>query len=74
MERLLQNNLKHVSIPKESNNNFDTSSPGPTRATIAINKPQLNPVHFVDTYDHINNMYNTNNDTHLVNEYEEQII
>ena len=59
-EHLLQNNHKHVSRPKDINNNFDTSSLGITKATHVCNKRKLSSIRFDEIYDHINPMENTN--------------
>ena len=60
IEQLLQNNHKHGSIPKDFNNNTDTSKSAPSKAIISGHKPKLNSVRFEDSCDHINHVYNTN--------------
>ena len=61
------NNNNHGSIPKYFNNNIETSSSGPPKATFAHHKPKVNSVWFVDPYDLINTMDNTNDEIHFVN-------
>ena len=58
---------------KYVNKNIDTSISAPRKATLARNKRKLNSVQFVDPYDHVNLMENTNDDTHLVDSNEKHI-
>ena len=57
-------NIDHnqkTSIKKNTYNNI-----GSPQATISCLHSKVNSVHFEDPYDHINPMYNTNEDTHLI--------
>ena len=67
IEQLLQNNHKDGSIPKDLNNNIDTSNSDPTKAKTACNKPKVKSVHFICQYDQINPMGSNNDGTQLVN-------
>ena len=66
IEQLLQNNHKDGSIPKDLNNNIDTSNSDPTKAKTACNKPKVKSVHFEDQYYHINPLDKTNYYTRLI--------
>ena len=66
IEQLHQNNNKNGLRPKESKKNIDTSRLAPPKATIYCHKPKVNSVRFEDPCDHINNMDNANDDTHLI--------
>ena len=70
-ERLLWNNLRHVSRIKYFNNNIDTSSLGPPKATIYFHIPKVKSVLFEDQYDHINPRDNDNDDTQLFDTHKE---
>ena len=47
-EQLLQSNHEDGSKHKDFNNNIDTSSSDPPKATIALHKPKVNSVRFED--------------------------
>ena len=72
-EKLLENNHKNVSRPKDFNKNTDKSNTDPPRATIARHRPKVNSVCFEDPYNHINPMENTHEDTHLIDTQEQDI-
>ena len=55
--------------PKTSTKN-DTSIPYPPKATISRHQPKVNSVSFEYPYNQINNMENTNYDTHLIDYHE----
>ena len=71
-EKLLQNNHKNGSLPKYFNKNTDTSKTTPLQATIDLHEPKVNSVHFEDPYENINSMYNTHDETHLLDTHVEQ--
>ena len=71
IEHLFKNSHKNGSRSKDFNNNIDTSSSAPPKATIVCHKPKVNLVLFVDPYNHINLGENTNDNTNLIGEHEE---
>ena len=73
-KQFLQNNTKIGSRPKYNNKNTDTSSISPPRATISCHWPKVNSVCFEDPYDHINDMNNTHDYTHILDTHVEQKI
>ena len=71
-EKLLQNNHKHVSWPKYFNKNiYKYKNTGPPQDTIACPRPKVKSVCFDESYDHINPMENTHEDTHLIDTQEQ---
>ena len=73
IEKLFQNNNNNGLMPKYFNKNIDTSTLGSSKLTFVWHKDKVNSFHFFDPYDHINTMYNNNEDTHLLNAHEEHI-
>ena len=73
-EKIIHNNNKHGKSTKDFKNNIDTSSSGSPRTKLFRHKPKVNSVRFGDPYDHINPTENTNDETHLINAYEEHTI
>ena len=66
IEQLFQNNHRNGSRTKDFSKNTDKSNKNTPQTTIYCNKPKVNSVLFEDTYDHINPMENTYDDTHLM--------
>ena len=58
-EKLLQNNHKNGSRPKEFNKNTDKSNTDPPQDKISCHQPKVNSVRFEDPYEHINPTENT---------------
>ena len=54
---------EHGSRPKYFNNNFNTSILDTHKHTCVCHTLKVNSIHFVDPYDQINTMVNTNNIT-----------
>ena len=66
-EQLFHNNHKHVSRPKEFNNNKCTpKNTVPPQAKIAHPRPKSNSVRFDEPYDHICHMNHTHEYNHLI--------
>ena len=70
-EEILQKNHKNGSPPKGFNKSTDTSNTDSHKAKIARHWPKVNSVHFEDPYYRINPMYNTHDDTHIIDTHEE---
>ena len=67
IEKILQKNHKHGSLPKDFNNNKDTSrNKDILQDKISCPCPKVNSVRFEDPYDHINPMENNHEDTHIM--------
>ena len=72
-EQLLQNNHKNGSQPKDFNKNTDTPNAYTPQDTIARHRPKVDSVHFEYSFEHINPIYNTHEDTHIINTQEQKM-
>ena len=72
-EKLLQNNHKNISRPKNFNKNTDAYNTAPPWAEISFHWPKFKSVSFEEPYDNINPMENNHENTNLVDTQEQNI-
>ena len=73
IEHRFHNNHKNLSRPKDFNKNTDTPSSDPNMAIISYHQPRVNWFRFEEPYGQINNIYNTNDETQIIDAHEEHI-